>query len=76
MEKDNNWKDLDKYVLTNLKKEIWVNAIGTIVFLVLGIVFLIKGEVWWVPGVFFALSISGIYETIKYKKKYENYKSS
>ena len=76
MEKDNERKDLDKYVLTNLKKEIWVNAIGTVVFLVLGIVFLIKGEVWWVPGVFFALSIWGIFETRKYKKQYEDYKSS
>jgi hypothetical protein len=76
MKEDNDWKDLDKYVLTNLKKEIWVNAIGTVVFLVLGIVFLIKGEVWWVPGVCFALSILGIYETIKYKKQYDDYKSS
>lgn len=68
--------DLNEYVERKLKQELRINAIGTIVFLLLSIVFLIKGEVWWVPGVFFVLFIYGIFETIKSKKAYEDYKSN
>ena len=68
--------DLNEYVERKLKNELRINAIGTVVFLLLSIIFLIKGEVWWVPGVFFVLFIIGIFETIKSNKEYEDYKSN
>ena len=49
--------DLNEYVERKLKNELRISAIGTIVFLLLSIVSLIKGEVWWVPGGFFVLFI-------------------
>ena len=67
--------DLNEYVERKLKQELWINAICTIVSLLLSIVFLIKGEEWWVTGFFFAFFIYGIFETIKSKKAYEDYKS-
>ena len=68
--------DLNDYVERKLKNELRINAIGTIVFLLLSIVSLIKGEVWWVPGVSFVLFIYCIFETVKSKKEYEDYKSN
>ena len=68
--------DLNDYVERKLKNELRINAIGTIVFLLLSIVSLIKGEVWWVPGVSFVLFIYCIYETIKSKKELDEYKSN
>ena len=68
--------DLNEYVERKLKNELRINAIGAIVFLLLSIVFLIKGEVWWVPGIFFVLFIYGIYKTIKSKKELNDYKSN
>ena len=68
--------DLNEYVERKLKNELRISAIGTIVFLLLSIVFLLKGEVWWVPGVFFVFFIYGIYETIKRKKVLDDYRSN
>ena len=58
------------------KKELTINAIGAIISLLLSIVSLIKGEVWWVSSSFFVLFFYGIYETIKSKKELDDYKSN
>ena len=68
--------DLNDYVERKLKNELRISAIGAIVFLLFSIVSLIKGEVWWVPGGFFVLFIYCLYETIKTKKKLDDYKSN
>ena len=68
--------DLNEYVERKLITELRINAIGAIVFLLFSIVSFIKGEVWWVPGGFFVLFVYCIYETIKSKKEYDDYKSN
>ena len=75
MDEYDKGRDDSKVVDSEYKKEIRINIIGTIVFLLFGIGSLLKKEVWWVPVVFFAFSLYAFIEAVKSKKKYKEYQS-